>query len=91
MKDKRKLRRNKARIMGCRLHEFNWKEDMRRAIERKRAREEEAGVFVGISVPVFCRCKNCGGKAPLLYAAGYMEAITHMNEVQQCHSGEETE
>lgn len=69
-----KARRNKARILNCRLHSF----DCPGAIEREKRKQEKWGVSIPLMpIAIRCRCKNCGGTMPLLYAAPYMEALNH--------------
>ncbi len=74
---KEKTRRNAARINSCKLHDFDW----RKRIEAEKKRRENSGVEVPIpptiKTEISCRCKNCGGKMPVSYAAPYMEALEH--------------
>lgn len=82
---KEKVRRNEARLKSCKLHDFDW----RAAIKRDRASREKWGVEVGIYSTVvtasgYCRCKNCGGKMPIMYAAPYMDAVEQMRKPEYC-------
>ena len=84
-----RLKRNIARLNSCALHEFQWRDDVKRAVERKRRMEEETGVSLGVRVPIWCRCKNCGGKVSLQYAGGYMDAVKQMKKQSQQADEEE--
>lgn len=78
---KEKARRNAARIKSCKLHDFDWK----KSLADEKARQDE--IAVSIPIPIFyrvcCRCKNCGGKMPLIYAAPYMDAVAHMKKLKE--------
>lgn len=73
-KAQEKARRNIARLKGCPLHEFDWRGAIEAEKARRKAREEKYGVTLNIHTPVFCRCKRCGGKMLVEFAAVYMEA-----------------
>lgn len=69
-----KMRRNRARILSCKLHWFNCKG----AIAREKAKQEKWGVSVPLPpIVIRCRCKNCGGTMSLMYAGPYMDALKH--------------
>lgn len=72
MTKREKVRSNVYKLSSCKSHYF----DIPAAIERERTKQEKFGVILGnISAKnyVMCRCKNCGGKVVLWYAAPYMD------------------
>lgn len=79
-KAKEKSRRNKARLLNCRLHSF----DCAGAAEREKRKQEKWGVAIPLPpIAIKCRCKNCGGVISLMYAAPYMEALKHVRTVHE--------
>lgn len=80
---KEKTRRNEARIKSCKLHDFDWK----KSLQRDKERRSRWGVEVAMSPAVvvacgYCRCRNCGGKMPITYAAPYMDAVEQMEKIE---------
>jgi len=79
-KDREKWKRNKARILRCKLHDF----DCRGAIKREKEKQEKSGVSIPTPpILIKCRCKNCGGTMSIMYAAPYMEALKHIQKQEE--------
>ncbi len=67
--------KNAARINGCPLHDFDWRGAIKAEKNRRLAMQEETGIILNVRTPIYCRCKNCGGKISVLYAAAYMDGV----------------
>lgn len=74
-KQKERSRRNAARLIGCTMHEFDWRCAIEKERARRRAIEERYCVSVGVRSVVWCRCKKCGGKVLVGFAIAYMEGV----------------
>lgn len=74
-KMQKEVRRNEAKINGCAIHEFDWRGALKAERDRRLTRQQETGVIVNVRMPCVCRCKNCGGKMPVEYAAAYMDGV----------------
>lgn len=74
-KMRKEARKNEARINGCPVHDFDWRGAIKAEKDRRLASQEKTGVIVNIRTPCVCRCKNCGGKMPIEYAAAYMDGV----------------
>lgn len=74
----RRAQHNVGRLRSCKVHDFDWVDALQRARERRKAREEQYGVVLGIREVVWCRCKHCGGRVLVEYAAAYMDGVKAM-------------
>lgn len=70
-----RIRRNQARLKSCAIHDFDWRGAIKAERARRAAMQKKTGVIVNIRPPCFCRCKNCGGKMLVEYAAAYMDGV----------------
>ena len=76
-----KARRNEARINSCKLHNFDWRKSLADAKERREKWAIETPMPVTMTGDIYCRCKNCGGRISVMYAAPYMEAVEHVKKL----------
>lgn len=83
---KKKAMKNEAMVESCKLHDFDWKAAIKKEEERRKRWGVELGRLI-VTNPGYCRCKNCGGKLPIMYAAPYMEAVEHMKRLEEQNSG----
>nr|WP_325297134.1 hypothetical protein [uncultured Dysosmobacter sp.] len=74
-KEEEKARRNLARLKSCPLHDFDPETAMKEEAARRKANQEQTGVLLNVRLPYYCRCKNCGGKVRVEFAAIYMQAV----------------
>lgn len=82
-----KVRRNLLKINACTLHDFDWKQSIRKYQTWRIEQQERYGVeaIYPISNPltIRCRCKNCGGTMSVGYAAPYMDAVNHIKKQEE--------
>lgn len=77
----REAKKNEALLKSCKLHHFNWRKDVGREKERRQMWGVDMPAMERIAAAsVHCRCKNCGGKVPVAYAAPYMDAVEQMKK-----------
>ena len=64
--------KNAARINGCPLHDFDWRGAIKAEKNRRLAMQEETGIILNVRTPIYCRCKNCGGKNLGFFLGAFM-------------------
>lgn len=82
-----KARRNLLKINACILHDFDWKQSIRKYQAWRIEQQDKYGVegtcFTGSPLTIRCRCKNCGGTMSVGYAAPYMDAVNHIKKQKE--------